>query len=70
MGASLTLFLPDGALLGLCSAWAVSSFLPVLRLGLVNPEGYIAFPLFPHLSDIPQAAPSESLIRRMTLWII
>jgi hypothetical protein len=31
----------------------VSSFLPVLRLGLVNPEGYIAFPLFPHLSDIP-----------------
>jgi len=46
--------LTDGALLGLCSASAVSSFLPVLRLGLVNPEGYIAFPLFPHLSDIPQ----------------
>jgi len=31
----------------------VSSFLPVLRLGLVNPEGYIAFSLFPHLSAIP-----------------
>ena len=53
MGASLTLFLTDGALLGLCSAWAVSSFLPVPRLGLVNPEGYIAFSLFPHLSAIP-----------------
>src|SRR5712692_2645987 len=53
VGASLTLFLTDGALLGLCSAWAVSSFLPVPRLGLVNPEGYIAFSLFPHLSDIP-----------------
>ncbi len=37
VGASLTLFLTDGALLGLCSAWAVSSFLPVPRLGLVNP---------------------------------
>jgi hypothetical protein len=53
VGASLTLFLTDGALLGLCSAWAVSSFLPVPRLGLVNPEGYIAFSLFPHLSAIP-----------------
>ena len=31
----------------------MSSFLPVLRLGLVNPEGYIAFSLFPHLSAIP-----------------
>ena len=55
MGASLTLFLTDGALLGSCSAWAVSSFLPVPRLGLVNPEGYIAFSLFPHLSAIPLA---------------
>jgi hypothetical protein len=52
VGASLTLFLTDGVLLGLCSASAVSSFLPVLRLGLVNLEGYIAFPLFPHLSAI------------------
>src|SRR5713226_6949305 len=33
---------------------AVSSFLPVPRLGLVNPEGYIAFSLFPHLSAIPR----------------
>jgi hypothetical protein len=32
----------------------VSSFLPVPRLGLANPEGYIAFSLFPHLSAIPQ----------------
>jgi hypothetical protein len=32
---------------------AVSSFLPVPRLGLANPEGYIAFSLFPHLSAIP-----------------
>jgi 4-amino-4-deoxy-L-arabinose transferase-like glycosyltransferase len=40
-------------LLGLCSASAVSSFLPVPRLGLVNPEGYIALSLFPHLSAIP-----------------
>jgi len=32
----------------------MSSFLPVPRLGLVNPEGYIAFSLFPHRSDIPQ----------------
>ena len=56
MGASLTLFLTDGALLGLCSAWAVSSFLPVPRLGLVNPQGYIAFSLFPHLSVIPRIA--------------
>src|SRR6266851_4039266 len=55
VGTPLTPFLTDGALLGLCSASAVSSFLPVLRLGLVNPEGYIAFPLFPHLSDIPPA---------------
>jgi hypothetical protein len=31
----------------------VSSFLPILRLGLVNPEGYLAFSLFPHLSAIP-----------------
>ena len=31
----------------------MSSFLPVPRLGLVNPEGYIAFSLFPHLSAIP-----------------
>ena len=56
VGASLTLFLTDGALLGLCSAWAVSSFLPVPRLGLVNPEGYIAFSLFPHLSAISRLA--------------
>ena len=31
----------------------MSSFLPVFRLGLANPERYIAFPLFPHLSDLP-----------------
>ena len=55
MGASLTLFLTDGVLLGLCSASAVSSFLPVPRLGLVNPEGYIALSLFPHLSVVPRA---------------
>jgi hypothetical protein len=30
-----------------------SGDLPVPRLGLVNPEGYIALSLFPHLSDIP-----------------
>ena len=30
----------------------MSSFLLVLRLGLVNPEGYTAFSLFPHLSAI------------------
>ena len=53
MGASLTPFLTDGALLGLCSASAVFSFLPVSRLGLINLEGYIAFSLFPHLSAIP-----------------
>jgi hypothetical protein len=40
-------------LLGLCSASAVFSFLPVLRLGLINLEGYTAFSLFPHLSAIP-----------------
>jgi hypothetical protein len=40
-------------LLGLCSASAVFSFLPVLRRGLINLEGYIAFSLFPHLSAIP-----------------
>ena len=34
----------------------MSSFLPILRLGLVNPEGYIAFSLFPHLSAIPLSA--------------
>jgi len=45
--------LTDGVLLGLCSAWAVSSFLPVSRLGLINLEGYIAFSLFPLLSAIP-----------------
>jgi hypothetical protein len=39
---------------------AVSSFLPVPRLGLVNPEGYIAFSLFPHLSAIP---PGDSFTR-------
>jgi hypothetical protein len=55
VGDSLALFLTDGVLLGLCSASAVSSFLPVPRLGLINLEGYIAFSLFPHLSDIPQA---------------
>ena len=32
---------------------AVFSFLPALRLGLINLEGYIAFSLFPHLSAIP-----------------
>jgi len=31
----------------------VFSFLPVLRRGLINLEGYIAFSLFPHLSAIP-----------------
>jgi hypothetical protein len=40
-------------LLGLCSASAVFSFLPVLRRGLINLEGYTAFSLFPHLSTIP-----------------
>jgi hypothetical protein len=33
----------------------VFSFLPVLRRGLINLEGYIAFSLFPHLSAIPLA---------------
>jgi hypothetical protein len=56
--------LTDGVLLGLCSASAVSSFLPVPRLGLVNPEGYIALSLFPHLSAIP---PVMSYYRK--LWI-
>jgi hypothetical protein len=46
--------LTDGVLLGLCSASAVFSFLPALRLGLINLEGYIAFSLFPHLSAIPR----------------
>jgi integrase len=32
----------------------VFSFLPVLRRGLINLEGYTAFSLFPHLSAIPQ----------------
>jgi hypothetical protein len=36
--------------LGLCFASAVFSFLPVSGMGLVNPEGYIALSLFPHLS--------------------
>jgi hypothetical protein len=40
-------------LLGLCSASAVFSFLPALRRGLINLEGYTAFSLFPHLSAIP-----------------
>jgi hypothetical protein len=62
VGASLTLFLTDGALLGLCSASAVSSFLPVPRLGLVNPEGYIDFSLFPHLSAIPRAESENALL--------
>jgi hypothetical protein len=31
----------------------VFSFLPVLRRGLINLEGYTAFSLFPHLSAIP-----------------
>ena len=53
LGASLALSLTDGVLLGLCSAWAVSSFLPVSRRGLINLEGYIAFSLFPLLSPIP-----------------
>jgi hypothetical protein len=53
VGASLSLFLTDGVLLGLCSASAVFSFLPVLRRGLINLEGYTAFSLFPHLSAIP-----------------
>jgi fido (protein-threonine AMPylation protein) len=35
----------------------VFSFLPVLRRGLINLEGYIAFSLFPHLSAIPQSDP-------------
>jgi len=52
VGASLTLFLRRSARLMLCMA--VSSFLPVPRLGLVNPEGHIAFSLFPHLSAIPR----------------
>jgi hypothetical protein len=34
----------------------VFSFLPVLRRGLINLEGYIAFSLFPHLSAIPPFA--------------
>jgi len=38
--------LTDGLLLGLCCTSAVSSFLPVFRLGLINLEGYIAFSLF------------------------
>jgi len=45
--------LTDGVLLGLCSASAVFSFLPVLRRGLINLEGYTAFSLFPHPSAIP-----------------
>ena len=53
MGDSLTLFLTDGVLLGLCFASAVSSFLAAPRLGLVNPEGYIALSPFPNLSDVP-----------------
>jgi hypothetical protein len=50
---------------------AVSSFLPVPRLGLVNPEGYIAFSLFPHLSAIPQtlqvSKPIPSIVRLIRL---
>jgi hypothetical protein len=57
VGDSLTLFLTDGVLLGLCSASAVSSFLPVPRRGLINLEGYIAFSLIPHLSAIPLQNP-------------
>src|SRR5690242_5682229 len=64
VGASLTLFLTDGRLLGLCSASAVSSFLLVLRLGFVNLEGYIAFSLFPHLSAIPCDRVAHSVSRR------
>jgi hypothetical protein len=49
-------------LLGLCSASAVFSFLPVLRRGLINLEGYTAFSLFPHLSAIPLQRRHEALI--------
>jgi hypothetical protein len=41
----------------------VSSFLPVPRLGLVNPEGYIAFSLFPHLSAIPLDVCAKRFLR-------
>jgi hypothetical protein len=37
----------------------VFSFLPVLRRGLINLEGYIAFSLFPHLSAIPRTGLSN-----------
>jgi hypothetical protein len=37
----------------------VFSFLPVLRRGLINLEGYTAFSLFPHLSAIPHLTQSK-----------
>jgi hypothetical protein len=46
--------------LGLCFASAVFSFLPVSGMGLVNPEGYIALSLFPHLSVLSLTAVLES----------
>jgi len=54
--ASLPPGLTYDVVLGFCSASAVFSFLPVLRHGSFNPEGYIAFSLFPHLSVL---APSR-----------
>ena len=68
VGASLTLCLTEGALLGLRSASVVSSFLPVLRLGLVNPEGYIAFSLFPHLSAIAHLVMGLSMLPAYVAW--
>jgi hypothetical protein len=42
---------------------AVFSFLPVPRAGfdLVNPEGYTAFSLFPHLVIVPHPCVEECL---------
>jgi hypothetical protein len=39
----------------------VFSFLPVSGMGLVNPEGYIALSLFPHLSVLSRKAPFVAL---------
>jgi hypothetical protein len=69
MSDSLTLFLTDGVLLG-CSASAVSSFLPVPRLGLINLEGYIAFSLYPHSRlYLATTAVFVSVARKKLRWV-
>jgi len=47
----------------------VFSFLPVLRHGSFNPEGYIALSLFPHLSVLAPAARNMSQVLRLAVGV-